>query len=174
MLRHEGLRLFWRADTLFAMQTPPPLGPPPAYRSNAPPPPFAPSREAMEAERLAKEARERRQANDDLVITIYRVCGLLAVGIGIVLFFISAKSGTVIAGKIIFRTLVFGGTGGGLFVRGNALARRRQHLLLRDYPVMPTYPQPMNQQPFVPSQPPPQAGQPQAPDGPAPITRWTD
>lgn len=131
----------------------------------------------MEAERLAKEARERRLAHDDLVINIYRACGVLAVGIGLVLFFLSVRTGTVIAGKIIFRTIIFGGTGGGLFARGNALARRRQHLLLPEYPVMPTYSQPpLVQPPFVPSQPPqaPQPGQPQAPDAPGPITRWTD
>lgn len=151
------------------MQMPPPFGPPQqAYRSNAPPPPFAPSREAMEAERLAKEARDRRQANDDLVIGIYRVIGVLAVSVGILLFCLNLRTGAVIAWKIIFRTVILGGVGGGFFARGNTLAKRREQIhVIAEVPVMHTLAQP----PFIPQ---PQSRQMPPPEQPGQITRWTD
>ncbi|MFO0743196.1 MAG: hypothetical protein U0270_45405 [Labilithrix sp.] len=129
-----------------------------------------PSREAMEAERLAREARERRQANDQLVITIWRVAGGIGIAIALFMVFVNWKSGHhITAGRIVLRSILFGGGGIGALLRGNTLARRSHEVAPPPAPMMHHYsapPFPMHQ-----TQPQPQQQQ-QA--QPGQITRWTD
>lgn len=128
---------------------------------NQPPPPgYIPSREAIEADRLAREARERTAANDQLVITIWRVCGGIGIAVAIVMMFISFRAGgRGVLGRVLIRAIIFGGGGLGALVRGNSLASRRH--------VVP--PMMMHQQHFRASPPPHQQQQP-----PGDVNRWTD
>lgn len=152
------------------MNQPPPW-PPPGHSTA---PSYVPSREAMEAERLAREARERRLANDQLVVTIYRVVGGLGIGVALLMVLINLKSGhNVDAGRIVIRTLLFGGGGVGAFLRGNSIARRHHHHA--PLPQAPIPPPTMHTYAAPPFQPMTQtSSQPPPPPPPGQITRWTD